>query len=72
MIAIMMGDIADAIFRAVATAIPRSNEVALRECIKAVVPECGIIIGATHEELQMLPPILYSEVEVKSKEGGAK
>ena len=40
--------------------------------IADVLPQRGIVIEATREELQNLPPILYREVEVRPKEGGDK
>lgn len=40
--------------------------------IADILPQRGIIIEATREELQNLPPILYREVEVKAKEGETK
>lgn len=42
------------------------------ENIADILPQRGIVIEATCEELMNLPPILYREVEVKPKEGGAK
>ena len=33
-------------------------------------PATGIVIEATHEELENLPNLVYKEVEVKAKEGG--
>ena len=35
-------------------------------------PATGIVIEATQEELENLPNLLYKEVEVKAKEGGAR
>ena len=75
MTAILMGDIADAIFRAVATAIPYSEENVLRACVEAVVPKRGIIIEATKEEIRAnkdLGGILFHEGEVRPKEGASK
>lgn len=40
--------------------------------IADILPQRGIIIEATREELMNLPPILYRKVEVELKEGGAK
>lgn len=75
MTAVLMGDISDAIVRAVATAIPYSEEAILRACVEAVVPKRGIIIGASKEELRDnkdLGGILFHDVEVKAKKEGAK
>ena len=36
--------------------------------IADTLPQRGIVIDATREELMNLPPILYREVEVKAKE----
>ena len=35
-------------------------------------PERGIVIEATRDELMNMPPVLYREVDVNAKEGGAK
>lgn len=40
--------------------------------IADVLPQRGIIIEATREELMNLPPVLYREVEVRLNEGGTK
>ena len=39
--------------------------------IEDTLPQRGIVIEATREELMNLPPILYHDVEVEPKEGGA-
>ena len=69
MTAIMMGNIAEAIVRSVATAVPRANVSALRASVDAVIPRTGIIIDATGEELRELGGILFNEVIVQKKKG---
>ena len=69
---IMMGDIADAIAQTVAQALSGVDETVLRAIIREGVPERGIVIEASREELQNLPNVLYSDVEVKPTEGGAR
>lgn len=40
--------------------------------IADTLPQRGIVIEATREELMNLPPVLYRKVEVRPKEGGAR
>lgn len=72
MTAIMMGNLDDAIVRAVASAIPRANVSALRASVDAVIPRTGILIDATEKELRELGGMLFREVDVKPKEGRAQ
>lgn len=69
---IMMGDIADAIAQTVAQALSGVDETVLGAIIREGMPERGIVIEASREELQNLPNVLYSDVEVKPTEGGAR
>ena len=69
MTAVMMGNIADAIVRSVASAIPRANVSALRASVDAVIPQTGIIIDAAEKELRNLGGMLFHKVDVQKTKG---
>lgn len=67
----MIGNIADSLVQTIAQALPYTEEEVLLDCIKEVLPEKGIIIEATKEELSSDPNLcnmLYREVKIVPKE----
>jgi hypothetical protein len=67
----MAGNIADSLVRTITQALPYVDKEVLLGCIKEVLPERGIIIEATKEELSSNPNLcnmFYREVEVVPKE----
>lgn len=68
---IMAGNIADSLVHTITQALPYVEKEVLLGCIKEVLPERGIIIEATKEELSSNPNLcnmFYREVEVVPKE----
>lgn len=68
---VMAGNIADSLAQTIAQAFPYIEKEALLGCIKEVLPERGIIIEATKEELSSNPNLgnlFYREVEIVPKE----
>lgn len=68
---VMAGNIADSLAHTIAQALPYVDKEVLLGCIKEVLPERGIIIEATKEELSGNPNLcnmFYREVEIVPKE----
>lgn len=69
--AILMGDIANCLTETICHAIPYAEREILQAMVREVLPECGIVIETTKEELEgnkALGGLLYNEVELKRKE----
>ena len=68
---ILMGDIADSLTDTVCQALPYADREILHAMVREVMPERGIVIEATKEELEgnkALVGLLYNEVEIMRKE----
>ena len=68
---VMAGNVADSLAHTIAQALPYVDKEVLLGCIKEVLPERGIIIEATKEELSGNPNLcnmFYREVEIVPKE----
>ena len=64
---IEMGDLADSLVEHIVSAIPYIEEDVLRGIISESVPECGLIIEASRDEIefnQNLSECLYHEVKI--------
>lgn len=69
--AILMGDIADSLTETVCQALPYVEKDILQAIVKEVLPQRGIVIEATKEELEgnkALGGLLYHEVEIKRRQ----
>ena len=68
---VQIGDIAESIVSSVKHALTYTEETVLRAIVTEILPEHGIIIEATKEELRDNPElgkVLYHDVEIKVKE----